>query len=170
MRKNERGFSTVELLVCFIIVTTIVISMFDLIMSYKNRQQVESINSQMVTYKNTITKVIEDDVIRHGGVSSFYSSDKRTFLFTFLDHTTATLILFSNGENESSITYQGETFPTMDIPDMILRLDPSEEDSNSLSFGSCDGGGTLFLRIPFSHPDLTSAMGINLTIPCVPSS
>lgn len=172
MRKNERGFSTVELLVCFIIVTTIVISMFDLIMNYKNRQQVESINSQMVTYKNTVTKVIEDDIIKHGGVS-FATIAGNTVTLVFRNREEATLF-FETKESDKevwgSITYQGEQFPTTDIPDMTFRLTPSEEDSNALIFKGCDQSGTFVLGIPFSHPDLMSAMGIYLTVPCSPLS
>lgn len=167
MRKNERGFSTVELLVCFIIVTTIVISMFDLIMNYKNRQQVESINSQMVTYKNTVTKVIEDDIIHNGGMSSVTRSGN-TLTFTFRNRKSATLSFDSNGESVGNITYQGEMFLTTDIPDMTFRLTPGEGDSNSLRLVECQETGTFVLGIPFSHPDLTSAMGIYLTIPCGP--
>lgn len=168
MKLNERGISTVELLVCFIIVTTIVISMFDLIMNYKNRQQVESINSQMVTYKNTVTKVIEDDIVRHGGISSV-TREENTFNITFRDGQEATLFFEtkeSDGEVWGSVTYQGERFSTTDIPDMTFRLTPNEEDSNELAFSECNGSGTFVLQIPFSHPDLMSAMGINITAPC----
>lgn len=166
-RLNQKGFSTVELLVCFIIVTTIVISMFDLIMNYKNRQQVESINSEMVTYKNTVTKTIEDDIVNNGGMYSV-TQNGNILSFTFRNGVMATLSFETDGETKGSITYQGEIFLTDDIPDMTFRLTLSEEDSNSLLLQTCEGSGTFRLGIPFSHPDLMSAMGIYLTVPCGP--
>ena len=41
MRKlNNKGITAIELLVCFIIVSVIVVSLFDLIISYRNREQI----------------------------------------------------------------------------------------------------------------------------------
>ena len=64
MRKiNNKGITAIELLVCFIIVSVIVVSLFDLIMSYRNREQIEEINNEVVAFSNNLQKVIQDDLI-----------------------------------------------------------------------------------------------------------
>ena len=47
-RLNNKGMTAVELLVCFIIVSAIVVSMFNLIMNYRNREQIEEINNEVI--------------------------------------------------------------------------------------------------------------------------
>ena len=58
MRKiNNKGITAIELLVCFIIVSVIVVSLFDLIMSYRNREQIEEINNEVVAFSNNLQKL-----------------------------------------------------------------------------------------------------------------
>ena len=61
---NNKGITAIELLVCFIIVSVIVVSLFDLIMSYRNREQIEEINNEVVAFANNLQKVIQDDLIK----------------------------------------------------------------------------------------------------------
>ena len=49
---NKKGITSVELLVCFIIISTIVVSMYNLILNYRNREQIEEINNEVVSYAN----------------------------------------------------------------------------------------------------------------------
>ncbi len=148
--KNEKGFTIVEIIICFVIVTTIVISMFDLIMNYKNRQQVESINSQMIAYKNSLTKVIQDDVI----YQQLHKAEcgEKTVTFTFANDTTATLIY-----EEKGITYNGIHYSTEEIPDFTLAI-------SEINCQTTDNN-VFLLKIPFTHPDLVLGMGIYLSIP-----
>lgn len=61
---NNKGITAVELLVCFIIVSAIVVSMFNLIMNYRNKEQIEEINNEVTTYINNLQKDIQDDLIK----------------------------------------------------------------------------------------------------------
>ena len=45
---NKKGITSVELLVCFIIISTIVVSMYNLILNYRNREQIEEINKHAI--------------------------------------------------------------------------------------------------------------------------
>lgn len=60
---NNKGMTLVELLVCFSICSAIVISMFHSIMSYQTEERTESIRSDVVAYKDTLTKLIQTDII-----------------------------------------------------------------------------------------------------------
>lgn len=62
---NNKGMSSIEILVSFIIVTAITISLFDVVLSYKTKQQVESYKSTITAYKNSVTKMIYDDIVKY---------------------------------------------------------------------------------------------------------
>lgn len=62
---NNKGMTLIELLVCFVIVSAIIVSMFNVIMSYKTEEQTESIRSDIIAYKNSITKMIQRDIIQY---------------------------------------------------------------------------------------------------------
>lgn len=69
-RLNNNGLTAIEVLVCFAIISVIVISMFNIINNYKNKRDLESYKRDITTYKNTITKTIYDDIINNRGVAS----------------------------------------------------------------------------------------------------
>ena len=83
-RLNNKGMTAVELLVCFIIVSTIVVSMFNLIMNYRNREQIEEINDEVTNYINNLQKDIQDDLIKGHLVSvDNISEDSYSATFSF---------------------------------------------------------------------------------------
>ena len=65
---NNKGLTAVELLVCFALVSLIIISMTQAINSYRNKQEIETFKTSITTYKNTLTKAIYDDIMKNGGV------------------------------------------------------------------------------------------------------
>lgn len=71
MRKlNNKGMTAAEILVCFILVGIITVSVYTMVSSYKNKQQIESYKEKVITYKNLLTKEINDDLIKNGLLSS----------------------------------------------------------------------------------------------------
>ena len=69
---NRKGITTVELLICFILVMIITISMYTVISAYNERRILESYKEQIITYKNTLTKDIQDDLIKVGLTAATY--------------------------------------------------------------------------------------------------
>lgn len=65
---NNKGLTAVELLVCFALVSLIIISMTKAINSYRNKQEFETFKTSINTYKNTLTKAIYDNIMKNGGV------------------------------------------------------------------------------------------------------
>ena len=63
-RINNKGMTLVELIICFVIVSAIVVSMFNIIMSYQTEEITESSRSDIIEYKNVITKLIQTDIIK----------------------------------------------------------------------------------------------------------
>lgn len=63
---NNKGMTAIEILVTFVIVVVIVVSMYDGIMDLKIKESVASYKLSLVTYKNLLTKDIQDDLIKIG--------------------------------------------------------------------------------------------------------
>ena len=63
---NNKGLSIIELLVCFVIVAIISVALINTIMNYRAKQETENIKNLIRTYKNTITKVVQNDIINYG--------------------------------------------------------------------------------------------------------
>lgn len=66
---NDKGLTAIEILLCFVLVSIIVISMMSVVTNYKNREEIESTKNNIITYKNTITKAIYDDIIKNKGIT-----------------------------------------------------------------------------------------------------
>ena len=67
---NEKGMTAVEVLVCFILVVVITVSMYTTVSTYKNKQQIEAYKEQIYTYKNLLSKDINDDIVKTGLVNA----------------------------------------------------------------------------------------------------
>ena len=67
---NNRGMTAVEILVCFVLMSILAVSMYSSIASYKNKQSIESAKEKIFTYKNLLTKEVQDDLIKKGLVSA----------------------------------------------------------------------------------------------------
>lgn len=67
---NNKGMTAIEILVCFVLMSILVVSMYGTITTYKNKQSIESIKEKVVTYKNLLTKEIQDDLIKKGLVDA----------------------------------------------------------------------------------------------------
>ena len=66
---NNKGMTTVEILMVFVIIGIISVGLFSMISSFNNKQNVESAKEKLMTFKNTVTRDIEGDIIRKGLVS-----------------------------------------------------------------------------------------------------
>lgn len=103
MRKriNNKGMTSIEVLISFIIVAAITISLFDTVTSYKTKQQIESYKNVITEFKNSTTKLINNDIIKYklAAVSKAgYSSDSEKATYKI------TLYFEKNVINKSSCT------------------------------------------------------------------
>ena len=86
---NNKGITTIEVLLTFVLVAVISISLFSVISSY-NDMRIEKINIAKVTaYKNALTKTIQDDLIMLNLKDVSYSASstedgKTTYIVDFL--------------------------------------------------------------------------------------
>lgn len=67
---NNKGLTAIEILVCFILMVILVTSMYGTVTTYKNKQSLESYKEKIMSYKNLLTKEIQDDLIKKGLVDA----------------------------------------------------------------------------------------------------
>ncbi len=102
MKLNNKGVTTVEVLVSFVLLAIIVVSLYGTVESYKNKQNIESEKNQIMTYKNLLTKEIQDDLIMKGLIDVSISFKKADASTSFIETTTATFS-FKNGYKSNLI-------------------------------------------------------------------
>lgn len=103
MKLNNKGVTTIEILISFVLLAIIVVSLYGSVESYKNKQNIESNKNQIMTYKNLLTKEIQDDLIMKGlidvtvkhqpFVAVPFTSETYTVDFSFKDGTKSQLIV-----------------------------------------------------------------------------
>ena len=76
-RLNNKGITTLEVLLCFALVVIITVSMYTTISSYNDRRIIESYKEQIYSYKNILTKTIQDDFIKIGLTHVDYKKEKK---------------------------------------------------------------------------------------------
>ena len=60
---NKKGFTTIELIVSFVMVVILLSSLIGFIITYRDKVKTEEVKSQLIDFKNTITKIVYDDII-----------------------------------------------------------------------------------------------------------
>ena len=121
---NNKGMTIVEILVCFVLVVSLSVSLFTTLNNYSSIQQLESDRSQIIKYKNLLTKEIQNDLITKKVVNAEIAepeaidgNDRKllyTIKFKFEDGSTKQLKIrkFLAAYSDSSINDESKT----DIP------------------------------------------------------
>ena len=147
---NKKGITSVELLVCFIIISAIVVSMYNLILNYRNREQIEEINNEVKTFSNNIQEVIQSDLIMgHLTEVSNVGIDGYTATLAFNNPNEYTTTISIN-PNTGVISY-GRTGDVIDyeipaIADLMLSPD------SKIEYLAGDNG-YLKITIILTHPN-----------------
>ena len=63
---NNKGFTTVEVLACFVIISIIMMSLFSTISAFNEKKNQESFRARVYQYKNSMTNIIQQDIIKRG--------------------------------------------------------------------------------------------------------
>lgn len=164
---NKKGMTLIEIIFCFVIVVVIVLSMFKMVNNYKDKEDIESCKNAIITYKNTVSKAIWDDILKHGGIikySASESGENYNYTFTFLDNTTATLSILHNVVettdpdrlNENSSFYIQYNKEKYDFPKMynVQFNHPKVEELTSSLETSTTKGRLIHIYVGAYNPDL----------------
>lgn len=89
---NNKGFTIVEVVIAFAMLAAILLSLITFSITYRDKVRNEEIKTQLIDYKNTITKIIYDDIIRKK-ITSIEKCDGQ-------DDSNITCVEFINADNE----------------------------------------------------------------------
>lgn len=67
---NNKGMTVVEVLVTFLLVAVIIVSLYNGIVALKDKETIASYKLSLVTYRDLLTKDIQDDLIKIGLASA----------------------------------------------------------------------------------------------------
>ena len=167
---NNKGFTAVELLVTFVILSFVVTGMFDVALNYKDKEQHESLKSSIMDYESKIQKVIQDDLIIDHLVSvkipKNNTTDKLSASFginnpeTNVKYTTNLVIDLTS--NKISYGKSGEevTYSLPDIDNLTINKDKTSIEQLG------DEGTFIKINISLSHPDFTDdELNFSITAP-----
>lgn len=101
LKLNNRGVTAVEILVCFVLMVIMVSSMYGTVVSYKNRQNIESAKEQILAYKNLLTKEIQDDLIKRGLTDAKITDSLNAEVTGNVDKTYTVELTFRDGSKKT---------------------------------------------------------------------
>lgn len=184
--KNQRGITTIEVIICFVLVMMVTVSMYSTISSFNEKRILENAKQDMHTYKNIITKLIQDDFIRVGLTRATYhktedaSREIHTLDCELRDGTKRRLIIRkqnvyaarSESVNEYYMISYGnpESDDVIDYPlpdlgsyeeDGVIKYDFSIEDVEI----QIDGNNVLRIYVGFHYPDLDNQLSMLIVCP-----
>ena len=150
MNLNKKGITSVELLVCFIIISTIVVSMYNLILNYRNREQIEEINNEVIAFSNNLQQVNQSDLIMgHLSDVTNISSDGHSAVLVFDNPESYTTTLTIDPDNYVIRYGRDSDIIDYEIPQIAdLMISP---DSKIEYFPATNG--YLKITIILTHPN-----------------
>lgn len=179
-KMNNKGFTIVEVIVCFILIMIIVTAMLKVAMSYRTTAQNKEIEEQLITYKNLLTKDVQKDIFEKGliNMEKCTSGEGRCVQLNFIDGTNKQFIVGNVDRSDRNsvinkyIRYGGIKYPMMkdDIPTNIpAGSNPGDYQSLYISTGeifdsiTLNTGSIYTIEFRIEHSDLNSDYGIHIT-------
>ncbi len=151
LKLNNKGLTAIEILVCFVLMTILVVSMYSTVTTYKNKQSIESDKDKIIAYKNLLTKEIQDDLVKKGLVDAKVVEKLNDEVSgTTVDKRYKVELLFRDGSKkvlEVNADY-AKDFGTCSTADTTCLND--KDDVLTISYGT--EGGTDYTTYPL--PDL----------------
>jgi type II secretory pathway pseudopilin PulG len=179
---NNKGVTLIEVLLCFVLVAIIVLSITSSVTTYKNKAQFESNKEQVMTYKNNITKLINDDFVKIGltevtGSYTSGSNPKQTvYEFRLKDNTNRRLIIaqYTDQRTRDYISYgpsgtDNSNLELNTLPD--LGMDESDDNTKKYSFyissveNNTIAGYVFSIRIKLYYADMGDKYDIKIITP-----
>ncbi len=156
--RSRKGFTSIELLVSFVIVSAITISLFSVVLNYRNKQQITSYETTIDAYINEMTKLVQDDLIKKH-VFIVEKRENNTIFFGFTQAGTGSAsAIFQVSKDTNSLRYGPTdatvTYPVPNIPDLKIESFHFEQDDYFFS-----------IEVVFSHPNFNANKKLRIVSP-----
>lgn len=145
---NRKGFTTVELIVSFTLVSIILVVLMGIILNYRNRIMIEDKKSMILDFKNQITKMVYDDII-NGKYQRITSCNEQK------------CVKFIDWENQS---YEMKIVDNYLIYQEKKYLIPDNKNLIIDNFEIENSGELSHVKIPIKHKDLKEDYSILINI------
>ncbi len=164
---NKKGFTTIELILTMAIVITIMATITSVTYVYRDKSVEEQTITDIMNYKNTVTKVIYDDILENGNEVIKLENDDNKYILTRKDNSTITLEIIDrnvqrNGTiiHEVGIIYDGIEYLVPGSLGSLVTFDgvstyPSDLEEESNYYG---------LDIVFSHKNIKEPIKLHFII------
>lgn len=188
---NNKGITTIEVIVCFVLVVMITIVMYSTISNFNEKRLIEGYKSKIYTYKNVLTKEIQDDFIKiglnHATTNKVSAGGKATYTVdcTLQDGSKRNLIVEqqlaksdyhiggTSNKDYFMIKYgkPGDLleYPIPDLGESKFNISGTEITAKDLSLNNILIGiseeNVLSIYIGFYHPELGTRYSINIVAP-----
>ena len=154
---NNKGFTTVELVLTIVLVAIIMATITNTTFVYRDRSQYEETKSEIINYKNTLTKIIYDDILNTTDpiLEVIKISDSNYKLIT--SNNVEKNLTVINETKRIGINYNGIDYIIPDSNDDLIEYEGvvyKEDTINNL----------YSLEIMFSHSNLEDTYKIRLVI------
>jgi len=165
---NKKGFTVIELVVSFTLISIIVVGMLTIALRYRNDAQLSTQKLEIERYKDTITKEIQEDILDFGiqSIDPCGGSSTTCLTFLFMDGTSKNLVLANTNVLDRYIQYGGHKFPVEEnFPIAPTGLgDATVSLPNRILFDKSVVGTTSLFKIdiPITHADIEGDYGVHI--------
>lgn len=184
LKLNNKGFTVVELIMSFLFASILALSLFSVIISYRDKQMDTTIENKILDFKAKLIMDVQKDIQLRGLKEINYCSDgssgieARCLILTFNDDTTkrfslkertlADVIKDDEGHTLDEFTYR---YPYITYGDLVYEIPDATNvyinDDYILQKTSLEDGiesGTVLYKINFnmSHEDLDTDVNISI--------
>lgn len=159
--EDKKGFTVVELVICFVFLSIVVVSMLSIALGYRKNVNESEIRVAMEEYKINLTRKIQNDIINLGVDSIKYCDASITDCIElfFNDGTSKKIEVSSSDPTNSYIKYGGERFVIGDAS-TVLSSETSKVISLTETF---QNNSSLYkIDIPIANTMLDGEYGIHI--------
>ena len=154
---NNKGFTTIELVLTIVLVMIIMATITSVTYTYKDKSDYENLLSEVVNYKNTTTKILYDDILNpNDPVVKITKTDDNHYELITKSGVSKTLTIYDQN-TKVGMKYQEVDYIVPEAVDSLVTFEGvSYKEDNSNKFYSLD--------IIFSHRNLEEDFKIHLVI------
>lgn len=179
---NNKGFTVIEVVLCFALILIIVTGMLSIAMAYRNRLEVETIRSDMEEYKINLTMDIKNDLDKRKllEITDCETISNKCAKISFKDGTSKELLVSNSYPRNKYIKYGTMKYSIIDeLPTKEQLQDIGEPETNAVNYQSiflmesidkilttipADSKTIYHIEIPIRNIELEEDYGINITV------
>lgn len=164
---NKKGFTVVEVVISFSMLAVILVALFTFVVDYRDKMKNEESRTQLYDFKNTVTKVIYDDIIEGKYKSIEYCIGIEQCVYFKDTDDNNHILKVLKVDNSNDVLKRGLYINYDDVNYFLPDSDIQDETGYMCSFDEfyLDSYNDIYsLKIPISHYGLGEKVEIMITL------